>query len=86
MLDWELSRSSLLQGTLPSDEEALSLAEFDDLDSLVNLSSALRDAGGEVGDAPAADSADERRQPGADFEPLVDVRVARENRIRIDRL
>lgn len=45
MLDWQTLRGRLLNGVLPSDEQALSLAEFEDTAALVDVAAALRDRG-----------------------------------------
>ena len=45
MLNWQSVQESLLQGQLPSDEQALELADFDDTAALARVAGALRDKG-----------------------------------------
>ena len=45
MLDWPLLQEQLLQGRLPTEGQALSLADFDDAVALVGLAGVLRDRG-----------------------------------------
>jgi len=45
MLDWPRLREQLATGELPSEEQALALADFDDTPALVALASVLRDRG-----------------------------------------
>ena len=45
MLDWLFLQEQLLQGEMLSDEQSLSLADFDDTAALVRMASVLRDQG-----------------------------------------
>jgi FO synthase len=45
MSDWQTLRGQLLAGDVPSDEQALSLAQIDDTASLVEVAAILRDRG-----------------------------------------
>ncbi|HEY6130765.1 MAG TPA: 2-phospho-L-lactate guanylyltransferase, partial [Halioglobus sp.] len=45
MSDWESLRADLLRGYVPNDQQALSLADFDDTAALVETAAVLRDRG-----------------------------------------
>ncbi|MEZ5571666.1 MAG: 5-amino-6-(D-ribitylamino)uracil--L-tyrosine 4-hydroxyphenyl transferase CofH [Halioglobus sp.] len=45
MFDWQHLQGQLLQGAMPSDEQALALADFDDTAALAQVAALLRDRG-----------------------------------------
>ncbi len=45
MSDWQFFREQLLQGLMPSEQQALSLADMDDTAALVEIAATLRDRG-----------------------------------------
>jgi FO synthase len=45
MSDWQFFHEQLLQGLIPSEQQALSLADMDDTSALVEIAATLRDRG-----------------------------------------